>query len=622
MSEVNDIVSKISNTTERNLFKPILGLLLIKFINNFSENIKIIIPEEAKWENLRTKNEKELPDVLIRAGKALEKENKKLQGIFTYFAFDDLKSIGLEHLWEIFNLTENNFVRVACTEEIAQNFFKILTEKNKVLKDYTSPECICDLIVELADPQDGDEINDAFMGLAKFLIKAAKKNPKVKIYGQDINEDVVQMAKIGFLFNRIAHWEFKVGDVLKEPGFTEGNKLKKFDIVMSNFPFLSTRWNRKYAKMDKYGRFKYGVKASMSGDWIFIQHMVSTLKEEGKALSVITSGALIKDVDKDVRKGLIEGDLIEAVIDLPGNLFSNTSIPVSILILDKNKDLQRKKKILFIDASNLYEKFGVKNRINKDQIKLIVDTYREGNEKDNFSKFVSIDELKENNYKLNSVLYLRLSKLKESLKDPIELKKVAISIFRGVQISPSEMKELKNRPDAKYGFVNVGDVQDDTVIVDTLHKVSLKNNRWESMYVLKPGDILITSRSISTKTAIVEDNMPPMIAGGNLICIRVDKTKVNPYFLKIYLDSPVGRAMIEGIQTGSIVHVLNPRNVQELKIPYLSLNTQTKIVETYKKSKDEYLKTVNKAKQTYTQVLTDIYIKMGLSEALSELKSE
>ena len=156
--------------------------------------------------------------------------------------------------------------------------------------------------------------------------------------------------------------------------------------------------------MDVFKRFEYGVPPKSIGDYAFIQHMLKSLADDGRMAVVLPHGALFRGASEGlIRKGILEDNLIEAVIGLPENLFYGVSIPATIVVFKKNR---KNNDILFIEASREYEKGKNQNKLLKENIDKIFDTYINRKEIDKYSHLATIDEIRENEYNLNIKRYV------------------------------------------------------------------------------------------------------------------------------------------------------------------------------------------------------------------------
>ena len=156
--------------------------------------------------------------------------------------------------------------------------------------------------------------------------------------------------------------------------------------------------------MDPFRRFEYGVPPKSIGDYAFIQHMLKSLGSNGRMAVVLPHGALFRGASEgQIRKGILEDNLIDAVIGLTENLFYGVSIPATIVVFKKDR---KDKDVLFIEASREYEKGKNQNKLLKENIDKIFDTYVNRKEIDKYSHLATLDEIRENEYNLNIKRYV------------------------------------------------------------------------------------------------------------------------------------------------------------------------------------------------------------------------
>jgi len=299
---------------------------------------------------------------------------------------------------------------------------KFAPTKAKEGETYTPREVIR-LMVKLLDIEDSSKVLDPASGSAAMLIEAYKyvseklggNSPTLKLYGQDFNEVVVAVAKMNLILHNItADAEIYVGDSLVNPRFVKALKLGEdgggADYVLANPP-----WNQDGYGEDRLNRpelrkvYKYGYPPNNTADWAWIQLMLWASRK--KVAVVIDQGALFRGGrEADIRRRVVDEDLIDAVILLPEKLFYNTGAPGVIILFDKQKPPERKGKILFINASNEYEPHPEVRRLNRlgdGHIDKIVSTYRQYKSVEGFSRVVDLKEIRNNNYNLNVTLYVQ-----------------------------------------------------------------------------------------------------------------------------------------------------------------------------------------------------------------------
>jgi type I restriction enzyme M protein len=287
-------------------------------------------------------------------------------------------------------------------------------EKAKEGEIYTPREVIR-LIVELLDPEDGSRVLDPACGSGAMLIEAYNhvmrelrgKRPSLELVGQERNEIIAIIANMNLILHEIGDYTVYVGDSLLYPRFG------KADYVLANPP-----WNQDGYSEENLGdpRVKViytsfisnGFPPKSSADWAWVQLML--YYAERKVGIVLDQGTLFRGGrERRIRRGLVERDFIEAVILLPEKLFYNTGAPGIVMILNRNKPRERRGKVLFINASEEYERHQEIRRLNRlgeGDIRRIVDAYKRFEDIDGFARVVPLREIREEDYNLNVSLYV------------------------------------------------------------------------------------------------------------------------------------------------------------------------------------------------------------------------
>ena len=217
-----------------------------------------------------------------------------------------------------------------------------------------------------------------------------------------------------------------------DPQHTSGGELMVFDRVIANPPFSLKKWGKEAADNDPYGRYPYGTPPKDAGDLAFIQHMIASLNSEGKMGVVVPHGVLFRgSSEKRIREGILEDDLLEAVIGLPSALFYGTGIPAALLIINKNKPEEHKDKVLFINGELEYLEGKNQNKLREEDIAHILKVYDEFSDEKRYSKVVSMEEIRENDYNLNIRRYADTSPPPE----PFDVKAI---LHGGIPVSEVE----------------------------------------------------------------------------------------------------------------------------------------------------------------------------------------
>lgn len=271
---------------------------------------------------------------------------------------------------------------------------------------------------------DADKIDNQFrvydptMGSGSLLLTVQKELPygdeegSVEFYGQELNTTTYNLARMNLMMHGVNYrnMELKRADTLDADWpFDEkdGTQIPlMFDAVVANPPY-SQNWDTKNVDREKDIRFKgYGVAPASKADYAFVLHGLYHLDKTGTMAIVLPHGVLFRGASEGkIRKNIIDNNLLDTVIGLPANLFYGTSIPTCVLVF-KGREARTNKDVLFIDASNEFEKNKNQNKLTDDNINKIIDTYHKRENVEKYSHVATLDEIKENDYNLNIPRYV------------------------------------------------------------------------------------------------------------------------------------------------------------------------------------------------------------------------
>jgi len=289
---------------------------------------------------------------------------------------------------------------------------------------YTPPE-VSELLAALLDPQPKERICDPACGSGSLLIKCARHvgSGDFALYGQESNGSTWALAKMNMFLHGIDYARIEWGDTLRNPLLIESDHLMHFEVVVANPPFSLDKWGADVAQKDRFRRFYRGIPPKSKGDYAFIQHMVETTDPfKGRAGVVVPHGVLFRaNSEGQIRRKLVEQNLLDAVIGLPQNLFYGTGIPATILLFRRNKPDDT---VVFIDASRDFEMGTNQNKLRLSDIMRIVDTYRERTTVERYSYVATREEIVANDFNLNIPRYVDMFEAEEE----IDLQKVASEI--------------------------------------------------------------------------------------------------------------------------------------------------------------------------------------------------
>jgi type I restriction enzyme M protein len=546
----------------------------------------------------------------------LEEFNPILNGIFTQLCFSGIWHVNPEYLREIVLIyNEFNFTDPDSDKYIAGPFIELFLQKlSDDLSSYAfiTPISIKKILARLFYINENMNILDLTCGtggiLSQIINEYIYSNLDINtlnLYGQEINFKIALISKINLLFHGITNFKIDTKDSLKAPILNKNDYIENVDIILSNLPLgLKCSLN----EIGYMNDFKYGVSKSMTADWLFIQRGLSSLNNNGRAAFIVSKGTLTRKIEKNIRESILKEDLVEAIISLPSSLYGPKSIPIEILIINKNKDNMLKNKVLFIDSSSyFYIKERGKNDISEEHIEKIIDTYSNYKEIDKYSKIIKFQDIENNNFELNSSLYI--NDLSTTLIDNnMKILSEVADIKRGLQLSKIDIENSEKIPKINtYNYIKISDINNDTIEIDK-DKTEQIHNLTESKinsYELKPNDIIISARGTLIKIAMFKESMDKSIFSGNILLIRV-KPNYNPHFLKFYLNSPKGHEIITSMQGGSTITSLNPNKLKEMPIPNITLDEQNILAERIKSNEETYKQRIEQAKKIYDQNISAI----------------
>lgn len=374
------------------------------------------VPERARWSVLKDLKH-DIGDSLNKATDAIEEKNPQLEGVLSKINFNDkekLKDSKLRDLlshYSKYRLRNDDFESPDLLGSAYEYLIKQFADSaGKKGGEFYTPSEVVWLLVSLLKPTAGMKIYDPTCGSGGMLIqtrnylKTHGGNPgNLSLFGQEMNLGTWAICKMNMFLHGVFNADIRKGDTIRDPAHTDdGGRLMLFDRVLANPPFSLAKWGKEEADSDAFGRFLYGTPPKDTGDLAFVQHMIATLKSDGRMGVVVPHGVLFRGAsEKEIRKGILEKGLLEAVIGLPPGLFYGTGIPAALLIVNRNKDVQRENKVIFINGELDYEEGKNQNKLRDSDIEKILATFDSYEDVKRYAKVVSMDEIRENDYNLN-----------------------------------------------------------------------------------------------------------------------------------------------------------------------------------------------------------------------------
>jgi type I restriction enzyme M protein len=387
---------------------------------SFAEHHHFLVPAEAHWNTVR-ETTVNVGMAIQNAMREIEKANPDtLYGIFGDAGWtnkDRLSDATLVNLIEHFSQHKLNLASVP--DDQLGNAYEYLIKEFADDSGHTAAEfytnrTVVKLMTMIMDPQPGESVYDPTCGSGGLLLNCAlhlrdegKEYRTLKLYGQEINLITSAIARMNMFLHGIEEFSIVRGDTLAHPAFLEHDALKTFNVILANPPYSIKSWDRKGFENDPYGRNIWGTPPQGCADYAFQQHIQKSLnKLNGRSISLWPHGVLFRDAEAEMRRKMVEDDLVECVIGLGPNLFYNSPMEACLLITKTNKAADKKGKVLIINAVKEVKQDKNIAYLEQNHIDRIYKTYKEFTDVDSFAKVVSVEEIIENKGSLNIAQYV------------------------------------------------------------------------------------------------------------------------------------------------------------------------------------------------------------------------
>lgn len=430
---------------------------------------------------------------------------------------------------------------------------------------YSSPSSLNKLVTKIINLKDGESFCDFGSGDGKLLLNvfdAAHKNKfNCKYTGYEINAKQVLVSKCLMCM-------LNVDTTIINCDFMRDIHRGQFDKGYLYPPF-----GLKYS-IDEWDSLKgiYGdlFTSRTESELLYLLKALENIKENGKLVTVFTTGAAFRSSGMLARKYLVENNYVEGIISLPARTLGFTAIPIDLWIL--KKDQKKSNVIKMLDASNNILDKGSKIAVELD-VSTIIEEYN------NNAKCVSIEDIKKNEYSLSINIY-EVEKLTDSILNPVNIEDVC-KIEKGSQYTISKFKDQISNTPTDYQLLTSINIQDGIVDYDSLPYVYPDPKLLK--FKLEEGDIVVTTKSTVVKTFVAND-LPDrnIIVTGGMIILKPDTSKVNSTYVKMFLDSSIGKSEFKSIIKGNTIGFVPFKEFKErMIISCPSLEKQNKLSEQY-----------------------------------------
>ncbi|MHC1726481.1 MAG: N-6 DNA methylase [Syntrophobacteraceae bacterium] len=386
----------------------------------YPENHRFQVPLPAHWREVR-QVAKNVGQALQSAMRAIETANPdKLYGIFgdaQWTNKDRLSDAMLRDLVEHFRTLDLTLANLP-EDELGQGYEylikKFADDSGHTAAEFYTNRTVVHLMTEMLEPRPGESIYDPTCGSGGMLLSCITHLRRqglewrnVRLYGQERNLMTSSIARMNCFLHGIEDFEIVRGDTLSEPKFVQGDRLMKFNLVLANPPYSIKQWDRDAFSSDPWGRNLYGTPPQGRADYAFWQHILASLAPKtGRCAILFPHGVLFRQEEAEMRRKLIEADLVECVLGLGPNLFYNSPMEACIVICRTAKPKGRKGRILFINAVNEVSRERAQSFLTDEHIERIADAYRDFKNVTGFAHVAPLEAIRAQDFTLNIPLYV------------------------------------------------------------------------------------------------------------------------------------------------------------------------------------------------------------------------
>lgn len=596
----------------------ILTLLLLKFLSIYEDH-DFDIPESAKWSSVKSLNDdvggeiKKALDDLSKANKELPNDkNINFQTVGNLENISDGVFKDIIELIDGVNFQKTIFDEIPPAGKAIEYLIKIYSDHiGRKGGAYYTPRNISKLIVEIVQPEEGMSIYDPAVGSGGMLVEVGKwlqsqeiTPDEIDFFGQDISGDAVYTAKINLVMNEINNAHIYHGDTLLDPKNVENGSLILFDRILSQPPFsLKLKPQKREAlKKDSYDRFPHGVELR-TADFLFIQHIITSLKDDGKAAIIVPPSVLSRQsAGIQIRSSIVDDDLVESVIILPQNTLFGTGISPCLLVINKLKADHKKGKIIFVYGAEEYEadeKSYQQRIISRESRQKITKVIAEFDNIEGFSKVVSQRDIKEKRYNLYPPSYVDIIGVNKFLGG--EFDRVKLSDIASVKMGTSYGKNP--RGEGEVPILKSRDLGSSIIDPDELESTSISDRKANHLQA-EDNDILLSRYGEKFRTLLVDDHLEGLLVDRSIYIIRLRKdwNYLKQYLIEFF-RSDKGQGLLGTCDYGMNMRGLYVNSLRDLVIP-VPEKSAIELIDQLHETELDFLRKVDQSRELKKKVFS------------------
>lgn len=449
----------------------------------------------------------------------------------------------------------------------------------------TTSDEISKLTCRLIDIKDGDTIYDLGSGTGAFLVAAydfaKKENKKVRLLGTELKSELAFVSK-ALLTLRNADYQIITVDALRAENQLHYSKAYAF-------PAFGVKYAEAYPE---YFNQQFGelFNTRSNSEWYFVFKALSNMDKNGRLVALLPEGALFRSTDRNIRKYLLNNNLLEGIISLPTRVLESTGAKTDLVILGSSNGSFKA-----VDATEMVKPSKSYRTVRIDDEK-ICKAYSDPN-----VQTYSYEEAANRDYSLDLNAFSDIN-IEGLIDNPTDLSDVS-SIIVGTQYTISRFKNMFSEKPTKYQVLTSGNIENGLVDYSSLQYI--EDDDKLDKFALQEGDVVVTTKSTKVKTFVATD-LPDrkIIVTGGMLIVRPDKYKINPTYLKMFLDSQIGQSSLRAIQKGSIITTISVPGFKHLKVACPDLAKQNALANKYNSLLSMYDALLQQMKDMQLQIST------------------
>lgn len=382
---------------------------------------RFAIPDGAHWSDVRSAS-RDVGRTLLNAFRAIEAANpERLPGIFGNASWTDKAQMPdetLKNLIEHFSQYTLNLA-VVPEDELGNGYEYLIKQfaddSGHTAQEFYTNRTVVHLMTQMLAPKAGDTIYDPTCGTGGMLISALTEVKRqggdtrtLGLYGQELINITASIARMNLVLHGVEDFQIVAGNTLSGPAFIERDKLRTFNVVFANPPYSIKKWNREAWSTDSWGRNFLGTPPQGRADYAFFQHILKSLDpKSGRCAILFPHGVLFRNEEAEMRRKLVELDLVECVLGLGPSLFYNSTMEACIVICRSRKVPARRGKVLLIDAVNEVTRERAQSFLKPEHQARILAAYKAFADEPGFTKVASTEEILAKDGNLSLLRYVR-----------------------------------------------------------------------------------------------------------------------------------------------------------------------------------------------------------------------